>query len=274
MQMRTEKMFCVSYYEGDLDILKYSNDNFIVYFKGDRNKLAYENFQDSRKEWIENTGYNISTYLKYIEDRYDNLPDITVFCKNNVYPRHLSEKTFARLCKQNIFTPLVENDRYELSYPITLNTSTGDYLEVNDSWYARGREGRYFNDFDSFFSFLFPAACHPTYANFTPGANFVVPKANILNRSRAFYRNLSLLMEYESHSLESFFVERALGSIFCSSLQVNTKMESDFDTKSLRALIQKNKQAKKLKRYSIAHFKKKLGYLLLKKINQLIGKTL
>ena len=70
----------------------------------------------------------------------------------------------------------------------------------------------------AFFYFSFPKARHPTDVKFAPGANFVVPKANILNRSRAFYRNLSLLIEYESHSLESFFAERALDAIFFSSL--------------------------------------------------------
>lgn len=214
------RVFCVSYYKGNLDLLKYAGEDHVVYFKGEANRAAFEAYTGGQKYWFENTGYNLSAYLRYIEDHYEDLPDVVVFCKNSTYPRHVSETCFARLCMRDVYTPIVDPESWEgMRFPVSTMSSAGDFLEINDSWYARRKPGRYFNDFPSFFRFIFPNAPVPTYLRFGPGGNVVVPRAHIMLRSRAFYRNLRHFIDYESLAVESFFLERAMDAIFVAHLR-------------------------------------------------------
>jgi hypothetical protein len=231
------RFFCISFFDGSLDLLKYTNDKFFVYFKGEKNLDLYHSFSDSRKAWIPNSGFNLRAYLLFIINRYYNLPDIVVFCKNNVYPRHVSEKTFVRLSKRNIYTPIVEQSSWSsMRFPIAVFSNVGDFLELNNSWYARRKKGRYFSTFNHFFRFLFPDSPIPTYLRFGPGANVVVPRSHILLRSKAFYENLLLFIDYEEHALESYFIERSLDAIFNSPFDENILMTKPLSTETLKNL--------------------------------------
>ncbi|MFC2970449.1 DUF3431 domain-containing protein [Acidimangrovimonas pyrenivorans] len=231
------RCFCISFYEGSLDLLKYADDDFFIYFKGEENRAAHEAFADERKAWIPNTGYNLHAYLDFIIRNYEDLPDIVVFCKNSTYPRHVSEAVFARLSQRNVYTPIVDPESWEgMRFPVAVRSSAGDFLEINDSWYARGRRGRYFDDFDSFFSFIFAGAACPTYLRFGPGGNAVVPRSNILLRSRAFYQNLLSFIDNEPLALESFFIERSFDAIFCAPFEESAEMRQVLDSEALAQL--------------------------------------
>ncbi|PFG62076.1 uncharacterized protein DUF3431 [Thioclava sp. ES.031] len=218
-------------------MLKYVDDDFFIYFKGEMNRTAHDDFADERKAWIPNTGYNLHAYLDFIVRNYEDLPDIVVFCKNSTYPRHVSEAIFARLSQRNVYTPIVDPESWEgMRFPVAVRSSAGDYLEINDSWYARDRRGRYFDDFTSFFNFIFAEAAYPTYVRFGPGGNVVVPRNNILLRSRAFYQNLLSFIDYEPLALESFFVERSLDAIFCAPFEESAEMRQVLDNEALAQL--------------------------------------
>lgn len=231
------RCFCVSYYEGSLDLLKYAGNDFFVYFKGAENRAAYEAFSDTRKAWIPNTGYNLHAYLDFIVRNYENLPDIVVFCKNSTYPRHVSEAAFARLSQRSVYTPIVDPESWVgMRFPVAVLSSAGDLLEINDSWYTRNRRGRYFDSFNAFFSFVFTGAECPTYLRFGPGGNLVVPRSNILLRSRDFYRNLLSFIDYEPLAVESYFVERAFDAIFCSPYEESAEMRQVLNADALTQL--------------------------------------
>lgn len=234
------RVFCVSFFNGTLDLLKYANSQYFVYFKGDENRGLFNLFSDVRKKWIPNTGFNLTAYLHFIIEHYDDLPDIVVFCKNNIYPRHVSEKTFARLSKRNIYTNIVEPSGWKgIRFPIAVVSSAADYLEFNNNWYARKKKGRHFSNYNQFFRFIFPDSPIPTYLRFGPGANMVVPRSHILLRSKAFYANLLSFIDYEQHAIESYFIERALDAIFNSPFDENPLMSGPLDPDSLKDLEMK-----------------------------------
>jgi len=262
------RFFCISYFEGNLDLLKYAKNNYIVYFKGDENLENFHKFDSDKKKFIKNTGFNIATYLHYIIENYEQLPAIIIFCKNNVYPRHMSESRFSKLVQRNIFTPLVEPNKWTPKFPVSPITSTGDYLEIDDSWYAKNREGAYFNDFQSFYNFVFPNVIAHEYLRFTPGANFVVTKENVLNRTRSFYENLLSFIDYETHALESYFVERIMDAIFTSPQSSNRELDRVLTEGDLARLRAKNSQTAKLSKYSGRSVSRKLGYILIRLIHQ------
>jgi hypothetical protein len=269
--MSARRFFCVSFYDGDLDLLKYAGENYLVYFKGEENRARYEEFSEPNKVWIENTGYNLSAYLRFIEDHYDDLPEIVVFCKNSTYPRHVSEACFARLIMRDVYTPIVDPLVWEgMGFPVAIRSSVGDFLEINDSWYARTKRGRYFNDFSSFFHFVFPDAPTPTYLRFGPGANVVVPRSNIMLRSRAFYRNLRHFISYEELAVESFFVERALDAIFCAPFEENPALSVNLGPAEFAELAQSCKNSRRPPT-SLRRAVTSIGYALSNVINKFSG---
>ena len=71
---------------------------------------------------IKNVGYNIYSYLKFIIENYENLPETIVFCKDNIFERHIKISTFISLLRRNIFTCLEENNKRR-SFPISVNLS-------------------------------------------------------------------------------------------------------------------------------------------------------
>ena len=269
--MSARRFFCVSYYEGNLDLLKYAGEDYLVYFKGEENRESYEAFSGPNKVWIENTGYNLSAYLRFIDDHYDDLPEIVVFCKNSTYPRHVSEDCFSRLCMRDVYTPIVDPKSWEgMNFPVAVMSTAGDFLEINDSWYSRKKRGRYFNDFQSFFRFLFPDTREPTYVRFGPGANVVVPRAHILLRSRAFYRNLRSFIGYEPLAVESFFVERALDAIFCAPFEENPAMSVSLDSAGLADLAKRCQETHRAQT-RLKRAVTRLGYAVSRRMNKLPG---
>ncbi|MBU2366799.1 MAG: DUF3431 domain-containing protein [Alphaproteobacteria bacterium] len=232
-----QNFFCISFYDGTNDLLKYTGGNHRIYFKGEENRAAFEAFDAGQKQHIPNIGYNLYAYLKFIVDNYDTLPDVVVFCKNSIYPRHMREAEFARLCGRQVFTPLVDRTYWNrLAFPVSAICSDDGYLEINDSHYSRGRTGRYFSHFNDFFDFVFDGEARPDYLKFAPGANYVVPKVNIRLRSRAFYQNLLTLIAYEPLALECYFVERALEIIWTSAVAEAAIMSTPLDDKTLEDL--------------------------------------
>ena len=98
----SKHFFCISHFNGELDwVKKINKSNYLVFNKS--NEILAEEINSIK---IKNVGYNIYSYLKFIIDNYENLPDTIVFCKDNIFTRHLKIKTFISLLNRNIFTCL------------------------------------------------------------------------------------------------------------------------------------------------------------------------
>ena len=69
--------FCISYYEGDLSwVRKICKNNYIIY-----NKSGKDLPKKFKVINVPNVGYNIYSYLKFIVDNYNCLPDFIFFVK-------------------------------------------------------------------------------------------------------------------------------------------------------------------------------------------------
>lgn len=226
--------FCISYFDGDLSwVEQICGSNYVIYAKG---ALPANAPQDTVE--LPNIGYNIYSYLTYIIDHYDSLPEVIVFCKNNVFDRHVSRELFESVCARKVFTPIEEPRRWDrIAFPASVISSDGGYLELNNSWYITEYDRRYFHNFDAYYSFVFDAARRPDYLRFAPGANYVVPRDNILLRSRNFYINLREFVAHSQYSCESHFVERSLIAIWSSSLKESTAMTQVLSKEGLDELM-------------------------------------
>lgn len=217
----TRPFFCISYFDGDLSwVESYCGDDYLIYAKG---KLP--NGVKNNIVMLPNVGYNIYSYLCYIIDNYDALPEMVVFCKNNVFERHVSRKIFEDACLKKTFTPIEEPERWHnINFPVSVISNDGGFLELNNSWYVSKYKRRYFHNFNSYYEFIFNNKQIPAYLRFAPGANYLVPRAHILSRSKNFYINLREFVAHSQFSCESHFVERSLIAIWSSGLNESTQM--------------------------------------------------
>ena len=99
----SDHFFCISHFNGDISWVKnIKKENYIIYNKSGNN---IDHITDNYIS-INNVGYNIYSYLKFIIDNYENLPNVIVFCKDNIFTRHLNIELFLKLINQKIFTGL------------------------------------------------------------------------------------------------------------------------------------------------------------------------
>ena len=250
----SDQFFCISHFNGDISWVKnIKKDNYIIFNKSGKNIDHITNNYIS----INNVGYNIYSYLKFIILNYENLPRVTVFCKDNIFTRHISIELFLRLINRRTFTCL-ENNSISDNFPVNLNISDDGFLEINNSWYKFNFPRKYFSEYDQFYSYIFKDCNLPDFIRFSPGANFIVPKENILLRSKNFYMNLINFIDYSKLSCESHFIERSLITIFNSNVQSSDQMDNKITDEELTFLEEKC-------RFNISK-----EYKLIKKIKNLI----
>lgn len=193
--------YIISRYNHDLGWLKHYTKDFVLY---DRSEKPLEG-----AIVVPNIGTDIYDKFTYIIDNYDNLPDVAVYTKANLF-KYITETEFDLLKDNKTFTPLLtQNHRiYSDNESPVCWYEDGMYCERNDYWYLRelptknvthttelkkllGLEGR-------------------KYLKFAPGSNYIVPKENILKHSKEFYIKLRSYLEHAIYPGEAQLIERGL----------------------------------------------------------------
>ena len=275
-QLKLEKIlitskhfFCISHFNGELDWVKYINKkNYVIYNKSNK-KLNKE--LNSIK--IKNVGYNIHSYLNFIIDNYENLPNSIVFCKDNIFRRHLKINTFSSLLRRNIFTCLEENN-IRRTFPISIDFSDNSFNEINTSWYKFKYSRKYFADYNIFYQYIFKDVRKPLFLRFSPGANYIVPKNHILLRTKNFYKNLLEFISHSQYSCESHYVERSLYLVWNSNIDSSEIMNKLINKKDLNILIQNCKTLKSKESIILEKVPQKITILIGKLYYKLLSKVL
>ena len=275
-QLKLEKIlitskhfFCISHFNGELDWVKYINKkNYVIYNKSNK-KLNKE--LNSIK--IKNVGYNIHSYLNFIIDNYENLPNTIVFCKDNIFRRHLKINTFSSLLRRNIFTCLEENN-IRRTFPISIDFSDNSFNEINTSWYKFKYSRKYFADYNIFYQYIFKDVRKPLFLRFSPGANYIVPKNHILLRTKNFYKNLLEFISHSQYSCESHYVERSLYLVWNSNIDSSEIMNKLINKKDLNILIQNCKTLKSKESIILEKVPQKITILIGKLYYKLLSKVL
>jgi len=224
--MSKESFWCISCYEGDVSWVNNIKEGYHLYVKGD---VDVRGIPEKNVSYIDNVGYNIYSYMRFIVDHYDCLPDVVVFCKNNAFPRHIDKDKFFDLTERKSFTCIEDVGRFKLRYPKSMLSSDNGMMELNTGWYVPYYPSKYFSSFYSFWKFIFDTEDFPRYIRFAPGANYVVPKENILMRSKSFYENLMNFVSHDQFSSESHMVERVLYSVWMSPVKESSEMREVLD---------------------------------------------
>lgn len=157
-----------------------------------------------------NVGYNIYSYIDWIVQNYDNLPQTMMFIKNNMLQRHITKEEFDKICNNKTFTPIL-TQKHGTYMPVCYY-SNGLYYEVNDSWYFNEHQHKHFGSYNEFADIM--GLPKPDYIPFAPGACYIVPRENVLKRSKEFYQKLKEFCGWSQLNAESHAIERALYTIW------------------------------------------------------------
>ncbi len=213
-------------------VYQYTN-NFLIY---DR----YHRYPESEKvKHQKNVGQNVYDIFDFIVTHYDNLPEATIFCRAALmFPKgrqrplsngNISEENFKKLVNNTGFTELHDyREEAHAPYighavPASIMDEDGGFLEINNSWYLGAHPARHFSSLNQFLSDLYVNPDLPQYIRFSPGANYIIPKTNILRYSKNFYEQIREILSYDCIIGEAHLLERALYTIFTCNYEVKPK---------------------------------------------------
>ena len=213
-----EKHLVISTYNFDPTYLTQIGIPFTIYDQSDqeyfqRKVSGFENVF-SRP----NVGHSLSNIFEYITENYDSLPDLVIFVKSNVLPRHCTKDYFHQNIENNYFTHLLHLDSVQVDKRHSDYLAPGFFMEVNDSWYAQTKNHKLFCGFNQFYKFLFANNQVPKFLVFSPGACYIVESERIRNYPKSFWQALDFISSYQFFPMEAYMVERALSMIFSSKL--------------------------------------------------------
>tara|TARA_Y100000593_G_scaffold18923_1_gene37721 strand:+ start:610 stop:1311 length:702 start_codon:yes stop_codon:yes gene_type:complete len=233
MKIIKSNFLVVNQYRYDVSWVEKYTDNYVIYDKGDT--------EDEGEKVIKlpNIGHNLHTYFHHIIENYDSLPDVLIFVKGDVFPRHCKEDKFLRVINNDEFTTLESYEDVDTSANSAMRlTSEGGYMEINNSWYVPNHVSRHFKNYNQFLKTIFVNPDIPQWVRFAPGANYIVPKENILRYEKRFYEKLNSYIDYDASEeecagrekipAECHIIERALYTIWTSNYKVR---EEIYDSK-------------------------------------------
>jgi len=200
--MKIKDTFIVcSVYNDDMSWLKDYTDNHVFLNAGEP--------QDGMVQ-VPHVGYNIHAYLSWIVDNYEKLPETVMFIKGTIFKKCIPKEEFDLVCDNKTYTPLLKKDHVvdgKINY-----YKDEMYYEVNNSWWFNHYKHKYFHSYKEFADKM--GLPSPEYLPFAPGACYIVPKENILKRSKEFYIKLRDFCDYDPLPSEAHAVERAFHTIW------------------------------------------------------------
>ena len=199
----------VARYNENIDWLNDETDNCIIYNKGD--KLGLDN-----EILLDNLGRESETYLNYIIQNYNSLPDVVVFTQARINDHRVSGDDVQFLI--DLKNTALINDKSEPSL-IHYETYTYNCWDYNwnsiNGWYYLS--DNYKNNEHITFIDWFQQYIHIKYPNpikiYTNGI-FAVSKKLILKNSLEYYKQLILQVNHHINSTEGHFFERSWYYIF------------------------------------------------------------
>jgi hypothetical protein len=156
----------------------------------------------------ENVGNADYDKLCYLVDNYDNLPDVFLWGKTNLF-KYISEEEWNKVKDNTTYTPLLT--KKHKTYSDTLGAvcfyAEDIYWERNDSWYLNQFPTKYFKDFGEFaHAFQLP---NPQYIPFPPGGNFILTRDTVHKYSKDHYAKMASTLSYCQLPGEAQMCERA-----------------------------------------------------------------
>lgn len=146
--------------------------------------------------------------LSYLVENYDNLPDVFLWGKTNIF-KFVDEPDLKKALKTNDFSPLLKyNHRVYSDQFGQVNFYRGDmYYERADSWFLNALQAKYFKTWEDWcLRFGLP---REAYIPFAPGGNYILTKDRVHKYSRDMYDEMRSYLPYTQRPAEAHACERS-----------------------------------------------------------------
>ena len=190
--------YIISRYNHDISWIKDYTDDYVLY---DRSEVPL-----AGSIIVPNMGSDIYDKFTYMIDNYDNLPDVAVYTKANLF-KYITKEEFDEVKDNKSFTPLLSKN-HEEKPGVSYYSPDGVYNEINNLWFVKKKTKK----IDELVSFL--GTGENSYMRFAPGSNYILPKENILKHPKEFYQKLNSFLEYDVYPPEAWIIERNLYEIW------------------------------------------------------------
>lgn len=207
--------------------------------------------QSTKVKWQDNVGQNVYDIFDFIYRNYENLPEIAIFCRaaflnpkddgivrydengRRLSTGNCSIETFNKICNNTEFTEIHDfgqesHDRHA-GQPIPASKLDSDgfgFLELNTSWYLYSHRPKFFNSLNHLFQEIFEDPIYPEYVRFSPGANYLIPKKDMLKYNKYFYQKMREYIGWDILTGEAHLFERAIYTLFTSNFKIKAKYKN------------------------------------------------
>lgn len=183
-------------YNGDCNwIPQYTSDYFVY----DRTNCGLP-----RRVVRKNLGDADYDKLTYIIDNYEELPDIFLLTKSNIF-KFITPEEWDEIKDAKDFTPVMTKN-HKTYEPICRYDENGIYEEINNSWYVANVPTYYFKSYGDFAAaFGLP---NPEYLKFAPGGNYFVTRERVHRYPKEFYEAMRSVLPYTQRPGEAHMIER------------------------------------------------------------------
>lgn len=182
-------------------------DDYLIYDRSD-SKEYLKDFPQEKIVYTENVGNVDYDKLCYIIDNYDDLPEVFLWGKTNLF-KYITPEEYEIVKDNKTFTPLLtqEHKTYSDRNSPVCYYSAGMYHERNDNWYLNQFGTKYFNSFNEFAqNFQLP---NPPYIPFAPGGNYILTRDTVYKYGLDYYKRLASILPYCQLPGEAQMMERA-----------------------------------------------------------------
>ncbi len=194
--------YVISRYNHNVDWVSDYTDDVVMYDRSDKVK-PYEGAIIAR-----NVGSDLYDKFTFIIDNYDNLPDVAVYTKANIW-KYITPKEFDKIKDNTTFTPILTKN-HEEKPGVSFYSDDGMYNEINNLWYL----GAHYTKHDILKLTLLLGIYGQKYVKFAPGSNYILPKAHILKHPRETYELLRSLLDWDVYPGEAMIIERGLYNLW------------------------------------------------------------
>ncbi len=185
--------------EGDHDYLIFDRSDSKEYLK---------DFDQSKIVYTMNVGNVDYDKLAYLIDNYDNLPEVFLWGKTNLF-KFITKEEWDKIKDNTEFTPVLTQDHktYSDKNGVVCYYSGDMYHERNDSWYLNEVGGRYVHSWAEWAHEMHLPS--PTYIPFAPGGNYILTRERVHRYSRDTYQKMFDTLGYTQLPGEAHCAERS-----------------------------------------------------------------
>ena len=216
-------------YNEDLQWASNYSGGRVIYNKGTQQVPPSQRHPSDEYHWLPNVGRESHSYLTYIVDHYDSLPEYVGFAQGALDPN--TSWVRPDYGPAMFEAMLLEAGRRGCSEPHTVDPheAEGDWSFAFDGSQAQINRERYFSgsarhttsNFGEFFHYVLGLRADPSESRgskevlrFYPAGLMVVSRAHLLSRSVSYYRRVRRTISYENNPLEGHYFERSWFHIF------------------------------------------------------------